>query len=70
MASSNNQLPPNNAARASVFDPRRDDVTTGVPCGPALVDSVGHSTMAQINGGVMCAMLFISGLAWLTTLQF
>ena len=61
MASSNNDQSSSLSARAPDFIPFGDLSGPGVTGGPAPVDSLQGSTVARINGGVMYAMLFISG---------
>ena len=58
MASSNNRQQSGLSAHAPDFVSFGDLSGPGVPGSPASIDSVGHSTVAVMQGSAMYAMLF------------
>ena len=60
MASSDNEQQSSLSARAPDFIPFGDLSGPGAPGDPAPIDSLQGSSMARMQGGAMCVMLFIS----------
>ena len=59
MAASNNEQQFNLSPRAPDFVRFGDLSGPGVPGGPAPVDLMGHSGVALMQGGQMCAMFIL-----------